>query len=402
MPKYNYLLSDIKGDKISGTIFAQSLELAKKKLSRSKKFILEIAEDKHSRLYFWQKPHLSLQEKMTFLKHLSTMIKVGITITEALKILIDQTSKKSVRAMYQSISDMITNGQSLSNSLKEFDYIFSDIFINMIAVGEKSGTLEKTLSYLSIQMEKEYELRKKILSAFIYPVLIVVITLIIAAGIVIFIMPKITKIFKTLNLELPAITQFLIDLSDFISTKPLTAFAILLSVVSFFVFIFTAKFLKPFWENVVLVIPILKKIVINGNLARFNRTLNSLLQSGITVSESLTILSKMTTNRLYKKAITEALEKVQQGGKLGKSLENYPKIFPQLMSKTISIGEKTGSMETTTGYLAELYENNVDTLTKNLSVLLEPLLLLFMAGLVGTIVLAIILPIYKLPSILKR
>lgn len=402
MPNYNYLLSDVKGEKLSGTIFASSLEMAKKKLSKNKNFLLEITADKAKGLYFWQKPHLSLQDKMTFLKHLSTMIKVGITITEALKILIDQTSRKSVKNMYQAITDMITSGQTLSNSLKEFDYIFSDIFINMIAVGEKSGTLEKTLSYLSLQMEKEYELRKKIVSAFIYPVLIVVITLVIAAGIVIFIMPKITKIFKTLNLELPGVTQFLMDFSDFISTKPLTALAIALSTISFFVLIFTAKFLKPFWETVLLSIPILKKIVINGNLARFNRTLNSLLQSGITLSESLTILSKMTTNRLYKTAIGEALEKVQQGGKLGKSLENYPKIFPQLMSKTISIGEKTGSMETTTGYLAELYENNVDTLTKNLSVLLEPLLLLFMAGLVGTIVLAIILPIYKLPSILKR
>lgn len=402
MPNFKYLLSDIKGEKLSGTIFASSLEMAKKKLSKNKNFLLEITADKAGKLYFWQKPHLSLQDKMTFLKHLSTMIKVGITITEALKILIDQTSRKSVKNMYQAINDMITSGQTLSNSLKEFDYIFSEIFINMIAVGEKSGTLEKTLSYLSLQMEKEYELRKKIISAFIYPILIVVITIVIATGIVIFIMPKITKIFKTLNLELPAVTQFLMDFSDFISTKPLTALAIALATISFFVLIFTAKFLKPFWETVLLSIPILKKIVINGNLARFNRTLNSLLQSGITLSESLTILSKMTTNRLYKNAIGEALEKVQQGGKLGKSLENYPKIFPQLMVKTISIGEKTGSMETTTGYLAELYENNVDTLTKNLSVLLEPLLLLFMAGLVGTIVLAIILPIYKLPSILKR
>lgn len=402
MPKYNYIIIDEKGSKNSGLLYAPNKSVAAEKLNKKNSILISLNEEKKSKVYFWQKPSLNFEEKMLFVKNLSTMIKVGITVTEALKIIIDQTRKNSQREMFENITEMINSGQTLSKSLKNYSYIFSDLFINMIATGEKSGNLEQVLERLDIQLDKENEIRKKVFSAFIYPGIILSMTLLITLGIMIFIMPKITKIFKSFDAQLPLLTRTIIGFSDFLINKPLLATSGFMAIILFFRTIFTLKSLKPFWHRVVLYIPVFGKLLVYANLARFSRTLNSLLQSGIPITEALAVTSKMLDNSLYQKAITDALEKVKQGAKLGESLEGNEKLFTQLSTKMLLIGEKTGSLEVTTDRLADLYEHNVDNITKNLSVMLEPILLVFMAGLVGSIVLSIILPIYQLPNLIQR
>ncbi|MDP2624783.1 MAG: type II secretion system F family protein, partial [Candidatus Peregrinibacteria bacterium] len=162
------------------------------------------------------------------------------------------------------------------------------------------------------------------------------------------------------------------------------------------------KFLKPFWHRVALRLPVFGKLLIYVNLARFSRTMNSLLQAGIPITESLDIVKSMIGNSVYRRAIEQARDKVEQGGKLGESFLEEERLFPPLVSKMIFIGEKTGSLEKTTDHLAKLYENNVDSITKNLTVLLEPLLLVFMGVLIGGVAVSIILPIYQLPSLITR
>jgi len=402
MPKYNYSLINQSGIKTQGTIFATDIEGAREKLNRENKIIISITENKKLGNYFWQRPSLGFEDKMMFTKHMSTMLKVGITIHEALDILISQTKEKNNRKMYENILEMVKSGQTLSKSLKEYDYIFPEIFINMIATGEESGNLEKVLEYLDLQMEKEYEIRKKVVSAFIYPIIILGLTLIITIGIIIFIMPRITKIFSSFNVELPFITNALIEFSDFVVNKPFIALAIVGGSISFITIIFKLKMLKPFWHRIFINLPVFGKILIYSNIARICRTLHSLLQSGVPIIRALDITGNMVSNSLYKSMIHDARDKVEQGAQLGESLEGNEKIFPQMVTKMLYIGEKTGSMEMTTERLAELYEHNVDGITRNLSVLLEPLLLIFMAVMVGGIALAIILPIYQLPNLLHK
>ncbi len=401
MPKYDYVLSNREGVKESGTISASSIESARKKLQETEGIIVSLIESKKIRNWFWQRPSLKFQDKMMFVKHMATMLQVGITVAEALEILIDQTKERNNRRMYTNILDMVKSGQSLSKSLREYDYIFPEIFINMIATGEESGNLEQVMEQLDIQLEKEYETRKKVVSAFIYPAIILGMTLIIAIAIVIFIMPRITEIFSSFNVTLPIITRILIDFSGFLIEKPLQSVLIFATGIFVLVTIFRTKYLKPVWHRVLIRLPIFGKILIYSNLARFCRTMNSLLQSGVPMVKALDISSKMIGNKTYQKAIRNAKEKVEQGGELGNSLEGNEKIFPQLMTKMFYIGEKTGGLETTTKRLAKLYEREVDNLTRNISTLLEPLLLIFMAGMVGGIALAIILPIYQLPNLLN-
>ncbi len=402
MKKFQYVLSNSSGVKEEGSIFATTIEAAREKIQKENSIILSLGEEVKANNYFWNKPHLSFQDKMMFTKHMATMIKVGITITEAMEILINQTHQKAKKKLYENILEMLQSGQSLSKSLREYDYIFSEIFINMIATGEQSGTLEKTLEYLDLQLEKEYEIRKKVVGAFIYPAVIISITILMGFGIVIFIMPKITKIFSSMNIELPLITRALIGFSNFILHKTLLFLTITIGTIVGLTTLFRLKFLKPLWDTIALKLPVFGKLLIASNVARFSRTLHSLLQSGVPIIEALDITSKMITNIHYKVALQEARDKVQQGGRLGESLEKSPKLFPEIASKMIYIGEKTGSLETTTERIAELYEHTVDNITKNLSVLLEPLLLVFMGTLVGGIALSIILPIYQLPNLLAK
>ena len=195
--KFNYVLTDDSGRKEEGVISAPSRDDVVKKLNDRGKIILAVNEVKAKSFmdYFQPKPALNNEERLLFVKNMATMVKVGVTVVEALEIMMGQYKKTVVKALYQDLIDMINAGQTLGVALQKYDYVFSKLFINMVAMGEKSGNLENVLEYLDEQLEKEYDLKKKIVSAFIYPAVIIGITLIMGVGIVVFIMPKITAVF---------------------------------------------------------------------------------------------------------------------------------------------------------------------------------------------------------------
>lgn len=402
MPRFVYTLTDKCGKKQEGSISASSKEVALQKLRSDENIILSITEDQKTRQWTFGRPKMSMDEKLMFVKNLATMIKAGITISESLAILRDQTKKTSHKKMLEDITEMLNSGQSLAKSLKKYDNNFSDIFINMIGTGEESGNLEKVLTYLDLQLEKEYEIKKKVISAMIYPAIIICITLLMAVGIMVFIMPKITKIFKSFKAELPLPTKIIIGMSDVLIKHPIASFLTFVGVVLFFVFIFKIKALKPFWHKILISMPVFGNIFISANIARFSRTMNSLLQASISVPQALRTTGNMLANSLYKNALYEVSEKVERGGRIGENLEQYPKIFPIICTKLIYLGEKTGTLESITEKIAELYERETDTKTKNLSVIIEPLLLVFMAGLVGGMAISIIMPIYQLPNLINK
>ncbi len=399
MPKFAYVLTSNTGRHEEGEIIAQNQELAIRKLQTEGKIILSCNEiTKPKREWFWEKSKLSFEDKMLFTKHLSAMIKAGITISEAFEILIDQSQNKATKKMYENIMTAIKNGQSLSKSLALYKNNFSDIFISMIAVGEEAGTLEQVLEYLDVQMEKDYDLRKKVKGALIYPIAILSITILMALGIVFFIMPKITKIFSTFKVALPLPTRVLIWMSDNIG---ITVGA-LVGFVLFIFLLFRIKPVKKAWQRFSLKLPVFGKIFTKTYLARFARNLHSLLQSGLAMTRSLEIVADTIGSDSYRKAILDAKERVEQGGSLGESFSYTPDLFPVIMVKMLMVGEKTGGVESSTEHLAELYEKDVDNITKNLSTLLEPLLLIFMAAVVGGLALSIIMPIYQLPNLISR
>lgn len=400
MPTFQYIIASPEGIKEEGTINGASRENVAEKLRKKNKIILSLSEQKQAHTRFWEKPHLSTEDKMILTTNLSTMIKAGIPITEALNIIIDQTPKKKNKKMFKNILEMIHAGETLAKSMKAYNFVFSELYTNMVASGEESGNLTNVLDYLGLQLEKENELKKKIISAFMYPMVIIGMTILLALGIMIFIMPKIIKVFESFDIDLPLPTRIVIGISNFMVQKPLililwiTAFIIIMKI------LFSLKFMKPGINRLIFHIPICGKIIKYANLARISRLLNSLLQAGVPITKTLEIIGKTINNQIYKNAILEAAAKVEQGGKLGESFNE--KLFPLLWTKMILIGEKSGSLELATSRLSDLYEKNVDNMTKNLSVMIEPILLLLMGGMVGGLALAIIMPIYQLPNLIKR
>lgn len=392
----------MSGVREEGILNAANKELALSKLRQKNSIIISLVEASKKHTWFWQKPHMKLQEKVIFTTQLATMIRVGIPLTEALNIILTQTKRPQNKEMFRVMIEMIHSGQTLAKSLRIYDCVFPELFINMVASGEESGNLEQVLFYLSEQLEKEYEMRKKIISAFIYPAVIISITLLLSIGIVVFIMPKILKIFSSFDFTLPLPTRILIGLSTFLTEKPHIALLFVILFVMTVRFSLKARFLKPFWHTISLYIPIFSKIFIEAQLARISRLLFSLLQAGIPITKTLLIIANTLNHSQYKEALMNSQEKVIQGGKLGESFSDYEKLFPAMWTKMLAIGEKTGSLETTCGRLADMYEKNVDSMTKNLSVLLEPILLVFMGLLVGGVALAIIMPIYQLPNLIGQ
>ncbi|PIZ76482.1 hypothetical protein COY05_00785 [Candidatus Peregrinibacteria bacterium CG_4_10_14_0_2_um_filter_38_24] len=399
MPKFEYVLTTNGGKHEDGEIFAQDRETAIRKLQTADKIILscnEITKGKHE--WFWEKPSLSSEDLLMFTKYLAAMITAGITIAEAFDIIISQTKDAGSKKMFENITTAMRNGQTMSKSLALYPDVFSEIYVNMIGIGEESGTLEQALTGLETQLEKDADLRSKIKAAFIYPIIILIVTLLMAFGIVIFIMPKVMKIFTTFKVDLPLPTRILIWGTNNVWLILATTIVAVITMI----FLFKFKFIKKLWNKLSLHFPIFGNILIKTYLARFSRTLHSLLQSGIVMTKALQISSETIGSETYKDIIIESKQKVEQGGSLSSSLESHPKYFPTIMAKMLMVGEKTGSMEKAVGHLANLYEKEVDNITKNLSVLLEPLLLIFMATIVGGLAISIIMPIYQLPNLISK
>ena len=402
MNKFRYLIGDKMGAESRGFVYANNEKEAIKSLTKQGHSVISVTEEHKPWKNIFDKPHLTFQDKMLFAKHMATMLRAGITITEALQILGSQAVQANNKKMYDTLVNSIKAGRSLSESMRDYDCVFSELFINMVETGEKSGTLDQVLDYLDTQLDKEYEIRKKVVSAFIYPAIIMSITVILSFGIVFFIMPKISDIFVAFDVTLPLPTRILIGLSNFMTRQPLMAFGTFVMFVILTVLFFKLRALKNFRDNLFLHLPVFGRVLLYANLARFARTFYSLTQAGLPITRALTVISNMFNNALYKQAVLAAEAKVEQGGQLGEAFEGQEKLFPVLTVKMLYVGERTGSLETTMQQLAVLYERDVDNLTRNLTTLLEPLLLLFMGLLVGGVAISIILPIYQLPNLISR
>jgi len=401
MPKFKYTAKNEKQKKIRGLLNAKDQAEAILKLKADGLTIISVSEKKSRGLDIFTRPHLGFEDKMMFTKQISAMIQAGITIAEALQIMAEQTKKPNNRKMYETLVEMVRSGETLANSMSTYKSVFSQIFINMVDVGEKSGTLQEVLQYLDAQIEKEYELRKKIIGAMVYPAVIISITVMLSLGIVFFIMPKITDIFKTFDVELPLPTRVLIGISEFATGHPILTFAGLAGAIAMSIFFVKNRHTKPIWHKILLYTPIFGRVIIYMNLARFARTLNSLLKAGVPISRALQVTSTMFTDHFYTKMVEEAREKVEKGSRLDEALSGNEKLFPLITTKMLHIGEESGNLELATEHLAKLYERHVDSITKNLSVMLEPILLVLMGLMVGGVALSIILPIYQLPNLIQ-
>ncbi|MFH0969057.1 MAG: type II secretion system F family protein [Patescibacteria group bacterium] len=342
-----------------------------------------------------------LKEKMMFARNLSVMIASGLPISKGIKNLSIQTKNKKFKKILVEINEELQKGTSLNESLKKYPAVFSDLFVSMVKVGETGGTLEETLNMVATQLEKEHDLISKIRGAMMYPSVILVAMTGIGILMITFILPKLMGVFKDMNVDLPPTTKAMIGISDFLRNHSI------ISVISFLIFLIVMKLFwgsrsgKKFFGLVAIKLPLIKNIIIKVNCARFARIYSSLLKSGISVIDALKICSDTLGNYYYKKAINDSIDKVQKGIALSNIISSYPNIFPPLVYQMVEVGEETGKIEAVLMKLAEFYEEEVEQITKNMSSIIEPVLMLIIGSAVGLFAVSMLQPMYSLMDNIK-
>lgn len=336
----------------------------------------------------------SIKDRVTLAKRLSFLVRAGVPIVQSLSILKDQSESRAKSKLLEKVTADVSGGQFLSTSLAKFKNIFDPFAINIIRIGEESGTLDQNLDYLAEELKKKQILRRKVTSALVYPLFIVLATLGITGLIIFFVFPKILPIFKSLNLDLPLSTRILIFINDFV-TKYSYYLAGLIVLVVVVGFLLSRKEVVRFQiHRTILRLPIFGNIAQRYQLANFCRTIGLLLKSNVRVIKAFDIAGETTANLLYQQELHEISKNINKGVGIANAMKKHPKLFPPLLSQMIAIGETTGRLDETFTYVSELYESELDETTKNLSTMLEPALMIFMGLVVGFIAISIIAPIY--------
>ena len=346
---------------------------------------------------------MSLRDQMLFAKRLSFMVRAGAPLIEGLIIMHKQARTRGSRAVYTHLIKDIENGQYLHASLGRSKRLFGDFGISVIRVGEMSGTLSENLAYLAEELEKRTALRKKVLSALLYPAFITVATLGVSTLLTAYIFPKIMPIFQSLNVDLPLSTRALVAISVYLHSYGLyTLLALIIGGIGTMVLYHRTEKFRYMVDRTILFLPIAGTIMRSYNVTNFSRMLGILLKSGMTSIEALEVIVGGTTNRVYRTDYHRINDLVIQGKRISTHLEANPRYYPPTLAHMIAIGEMTGNLPETLLTLADMYEKEVDDLTRNLSSLIEPILMVVMGILVGLIAVSVITPIYGITQHLQR
>lgn len=405
MPKYFYTAKSFSGEGKTGTLEAKD-EYQLARILRQEGYILVSAklteaEKKKIEISLPFFGGVSLTEKMMFTRNLRIMISAGISLPRALETLASQSKSKKFKKSLLDIANQITKGESFSDSLSAYSDIFPDLFVSMVKVGEEAGTLEDVLNVLTNQMEREYELKSRITGAMIYPAVIISAMIGIGILMLVLVIPKLAETFRELNIELPPTTRFVIFLGNFLAQK--WYFVILIVFVLFVLMkiILKTKAGKRIVDFLFLKIPVISPIIRKTNSAYTVRTLSSLITSGVPIVRSLEIISGAVGNVYFKEAMTDASEKVKRGSKLSEALRPYKGLYPQTVIQMLEVGEETGETSTILAKLADFYEEEVAATTKNLSSVIEPILMLLIGAAVGFFAISVFQPIYGMLGAIK-
>lgn len=345
---------------------------------------------------------ISSADILFFTKHLSMVLKSGLTLEEGLGMLEEEATKQNFKKMITTIREGILGGQPFHATLANYPKSFSLLYVHLVKTGELAGALQQNLEYLAEEMHKTQELKRKVTGAMTYPLIILIAVLGLGFFIALFILPKIVPLFKNLNVELPLTTRGLLFIADsFVKNGWTIAIATVLSLIVLF-WLLKRPFMRPLLHPLFLKLPLIGKVMRNLQLTRFTRTLATLLKSGIPLSKSLEITAEATGNVAYKKAIHSFITVVEKGDLLSHAMQEYAALFPLLTSRMVAVAERTGSLETTLFYLSGVYEEEVDSTLKNFATTIEPMLLIFIGLVVGLVAISILGPIYKITGNIRQ
>jgi type IV pilus assembly protein PilC len=405
MAKYKYTAVAENGNPYSGTAEAKD-EHSLAKILRAKGYVLVSANVENGKnkkmnfdiLAFFGFHGVPLTEKIMFCRNVRIMINAGIALPKALQILSEQTKNKRFKNTLIEVKDDLLRGNSFSKSLGEHPSIFSELFCNMIKAGEETGTLENIFRNLTNQMEKEHELKSRIKGAMMYPA--VILTAMVGIGILmlIVVVPTLSKTFEDMDIELPMATKIIINLGDFMAEQWYVAILIFAFLALVFKTLFKKGSKGKIMSYLILNTPIVGPVAKKSSATLTARTLSSLMASGIPIVRSLKIISNTMSNFYFRSALIDCSKKVEKGEKLSVALSPYENIFPSLIIQMIAVGEETGMTPETLSKIADFLEEEVANTTKNLSTVIEPVLMIVIGAAVGFFAISVIQPMYSMLS----
>lgn len=409
MAKFTYHGEDSEGKKVTEVVEAQD-RYAVYDIARTSGHTVSSIEEKSG---FSVKNLINLEainyklgrvkqdELVMMTRNLGSMLVAGLTVTRALSVIERQSTNAKLKGVVKQVIARINKGDQFNEALKEYPEVFSDLYIAMISAGEESGNLAESLKTLAIQMERASNLKKKIKGAMMYPSIVIIVMVIIGILMMIFVMPAITGVFRDMGNDLPATTKALIAASDFFANYTLIAVGGIVAFVFGFIALLKTKGGKRATSWMVTRLPVIGTLAKEMNSARTARTLSSLLNSGVDVLQALEITEEVVQNYYYKQVIKAARARVEKGTALSESFIERVDLYPVLVGEMILVGEETGQISGMLGELAIFYETEVERKTKDLSTIIEPLLMVVIGAGVGFFALALIAPIYSISDGIK-
>jgi type IV pilus assembly protein PilC len=344
---------------------------------------------------------VSDKDIVVFTRQFSTMIDAGLPLVQALEILSEQVENKTLAKAIGIIKGDVESGSTYADALKKHPKIFSELYCNMVAAGEAGGILDTILNRLAAYIEKAMKLKKKVKGAMIYPAVVSTVAVLVIAVIMIFVVPTFSKMFVTLGGTLPLPTQIVITLSNFIAG--IGGLIALGCIIGFFIFIRQASRTekgKMVIDSILLKLPIFGILLRKVAVAKFTRTLGTLISSGVPILDGLDITAKTSGNKVIEYAVMGVRTAVSEGKTLEEPLTKA-KVFPPMVTHMIAVGESTGALDAMLGKIADFYDDEVDNAVANLTAMMEPVLMVFLGTAIGFIVVAMYLPIFRLITLIK-
>lgn len=400
MPVYQYVARTYQGKMVTGKSEASD-ESAVAKILREQGLIptsIEIGSSRaraDARQPKGKRGRVRIEDIVVMSRQFATMIRAGLPLMEVLNILAEQSEKQVLKTVLKQVERDVETGSSLTEAIQKHPSIFNVFFVSMVRAGEAAGMLDSILDQVASYLEKVASIQRKIKAAVTYPIVVSII----AAGITIFLMIKVVPvfedIFESLEGQLPLMTQITVNISDFIRNNFLLALAILIGVILFVWQAGKTKRGRQLIDITKLKMPVFGPLFLKVAVARFTRTLGTLIRSGVNILNALDITAKTANNVVIEAAVLKTRSSIQQGESISAPLRESM-IFPPMVVRMIDVGERTGALESMLGKIADFYEDQVDAAVAGLTSLIEPLLIVFLGFVIGFIAISMFLPLFKM------
>lgn len=401
MKEFKYTAKKRNGAVIKGVVKANSESAAVDILHQKDLIVLSVSSNTSFSLSKLNEINIGgvpIADKVLFMRQLATMISAGVALPRALEILEDQALNPLFKKILGEVLAMVENGESLASAFRKQKKVFDDVVINLFEAGESSGKLEEILEKLAVELEEKKKLQDKIKSAFSYPIILLGIIIVVVLLLMIFLVPAMQEVYGEFGGDLPWVTQALINTSNFI-----IKFWWLLLILFMFVIVIIKLYLdspsgKKNWHTIALKIPVFGTLWAKMQIAQFSRILALLLSSGLSIVEALDLTAKSLNNVNFRSTVLDAKKEVEKGSPLSLPIIRSP-YFPKLVGQMIAVGEESGKLTDILSKLSDFYKEEVNIMTKNLSTMLEPLMLVIMGVLVGFIAAAVYMPMFNLAKV---